>query len=319
MNGSDSTAFIILISILCFILSFLLSIVLFKRIFRDKLVAQKRIMSFFKKETQKETLQPKLKKRKRIFGKKIKLSQTIATELQTAGVLIRVEEYAIIWLFLSFVPSGLIALVTGNAGISVLFAIVGIILPPMYIKKQKKKRIAAFENQLGDALVTMCNCLRSGLTLGQAFENITTEMSEPISKEFGRVCTEMKYGSPLDKSLNSMADRIRSDDLMLTVTAINIQRQVGGNLSEILSSISETIKARVKLKGDIKVMTASGRASGLIIGFLPIALGLMIFLLNPDYMISFVESSIGKVLLGIGVVMECLGFMMIKKILAIKY
>lgn len=319
MNGFVSTSYIILISILCFILAFLLSVVFLKKTLKDKLAVEKRMTNFFYKDTKKEPLQPKSKRRKKIVGKKLKISQTVATELQTAGILMRVEEFAIIWIVLSFVPSGIIALVTGKAGISVLLAIVGIILPPMYVKKQKKKRIAAFENQLGDALVTMCNCLRSGLTLGQAFENILTEMSEPISKEFGRVCTEIKYGSPLEKSLNSMAERIGSDDLMLTVIAINIQRQVGGNLSEILSSISETIKSRVKLKGDIKVMTASGRASGLIIGFLPIGIGLMIFLLNPEYMITFVETSIGKIMLGIGVVMECIGFLFIKKILAIKY
>lgn len=319
MNGSVSTLHVIVVSLLCFVLTFLLGVILLTKIFKEKIVVQKRMVSFFYKETQKENLQPKAKKKKRIYGKNLKLSQSVAAELQTAGLMIRVEEFAIIWLILSFVPSGLIAIATGNLFLSFAFAVAGIILPPIYIKKQKKKRVIAFENQLGDALITMCNCLRSGLTLGQAFENIATEMTEPISKEFSRLCIEIKYGTPLEKALNTMVERTGSDDLMLTVSAINIQRQVGGNLSEVLATISETIKARVKLKGEIKVLTASGRTSGLVIGFLPIVIGLMIYLLNPDYMTAFVQSDIGKGMLIIAAVMESMGFMLIKKILAIKY
>ncbi|PKM62839.1 MAG: type II secretion protein F [Firmicutes bacterium HGW-Firmicutes-21] len=319
MNGFVSTVYIIIISILFVVLSFILTIAVSQSMLKDKMTVQKRLTSFFTKEAQKISVNPKGKKNRRGQKEKLKLSQAVLTELQTAGILIRVEEFATIWLIISFVPSGIVALITGNAIVSIILAIVGIMIPPMYIKKQKKKRIAAFENQLGDALVIMCNCLRSGLTLGQAIENISSEMSEPISKEFTRVCTEIKYGTSLEKALNSMSDRIGSYDLMMAVSAINIQRQVGGNLSEILSNISETIKSRIKLKGEIKVLTATGRASGIVIGLLPIGLGLIIFLLNPDYMIAFFENSIGRILLMVGAVMETIGFLMVKKIITIKY
>jgi len=319
MNGFADTTFIILLSFLFFDLAFICTVIILQTIFKDKLVIQKRMLSFFNKDTQKKIMQPKVKAGKGIFANKLKISETIANELQTAGIMMRPEEFAMIWLVVSFVPSGLLVLLTGNAAIAITAAIIGIILPPAYIKKQKKKCVIAFENQLGDALVTMCNCLHSGLTLGQAFENIATEMSAPISKEFTRVCTEIKYGTTIEKSLNAMVDRIGSDDLMFTVSAIIIQRQVGGNLSEILSNISETIKARVKLKGDIKVMTATGRMSGLVIGVLPVLIGLIIFLMNPSYIKDFVETDLGKVLLGIGAVMEFFGFLAINKILDIKY
>ena len=319
MNGFVSTAYIILISILFVLLAFVLTLAVAQGMLRDKLAVRKRMTDYFYKEAQKNIPEPKDKKGKKKREQKFKLSQAIITELQTAGILIRVEEFATIWLVVSFVPSGIIALTTGNVPVSAALALAGILAPPMYIKKQKKKRITAFENQLGDALVIMCNCLRSGLTLGQAFENIANEMSEPISKEFSRVCTEIKYGTPLEKALNAMAERIGSYDLMMAVSAINIQRQVGGNLSEILQNISETIKSRIKLKGEIKVLTASGRASGFVIGFLPIGLGLIIFLLNPAYMLEFIGNPIGRILLLIGAVMEIIGFLVVRKIIAIKY
>lgn len=317
MNGFVSTVYIIVISILFVILTFLLSVILLERFLKEKLIVQKRIKKFWGKQIKSDIVKPKAKKIKKEI--KLKFSQKFASQLKTAGILMRVEEFATIWILSSFVPSGIIALITGNAGVALLFAVIGIILPPAYIKKQKKKRVAAFENQLSDALVIICNCLRSGLTISQAFENIADEMPEPISKEFSAVCTEIKYGSTLEKALNSLSERIGSDDLMLTVTAINIQRQVGGNLSEILQNISDTIKSRIKLKNEIKVMTASGRASGIIIGLLPIGIGIMIFLLNPEYMLAFVETSIGKIMLCVGAVMEIIGFLVIKKIISIKY
>ncbi|MDD4476314.1 MAG: type II secretion system F family protein [Eubacteriales bacterium] len=320
MNGSGSEIFVFVISILAALLFFLLTIAVMSSLMKDKLVVQKRMKGIFNNESIKAPVIPQgSKKSKNVDWKKIKLSQALTNELQTAGIMMRPEEFAIFWVVLSFVPSGLIALLTGNLILAVIFAVLGIIVPVAYVKNQKKKRVTAFENQLGDALVVMCNCLRSGLTLSQAFENISNEAGDPIAKEFSRVCTETKYGIPLEKALNSMVERIGSDDLMLTVSAINIQRQVGGNLSEILQNISETIKARLKLKGEIKVLTATGRASGIVIGLLPIGLGLIISLLNPNYMIEFIRSDIGKLLLGIGAVMEFIGFMMIKKIVAIKY
>ena len=320
MNGSGSEIFIFIISILAALLFFLLTIALMSTLMKDKLVVQKRMKGIFNNVSQKSPVIPNGKKRNnKIDWKKIKISHALTNELQTAGIMMRPEEFAIVWVVAGFVPSGLIALLTGNLIFAIITTIVGIIIPVYYVKNQKKKRVTAFENQLGDALVVMCNCLRSGLTLSQAFENISNEASEPIAKEFSRVCTETKYGVPFEKALNSMVDRIGSDDLMLTVSAINIQRQVGGNLSEILQSISETIKARIKLKAEIKVLTATGRVSGIVIGVLPIGLGLIISLINPNYIADFIASDIGKVLLGIGALMEFIGFMTIRKIVSIKY
>jgi len=320
MNGSGNVFLVIAVSFLSVCLAFLLAVIILSIISRDKLIAEKRLGKFYVHKDVNDNIAPEKKKKKKTEKKnRRRLSQALANELQTAGILMRPEEFATFWLVASFIPSGLLALVSGNALLSCVFALAGIALPPMYVAKQKKKRIAAFEKQLGDALVTMCNCLRSGLTLGQAIENISIDMGEPISKEFARVCTEVKYGSTMETALNAMVERIGSDDLSLAVTAIDIQRQTGGNLSDILGGIADTIRARVKLKADIKVVTASGRVSGIVIGVLPIALGFIIYLVNPDYIVNFINSSAGRVLLVIAGVMEAMGFLVIKKILTIKY
>ncbi|HHT54379.1 MAG TPA: hypothetical protein GX011_05550 [Clostridiales bacterium] len=317
MNGSNDTVWVLIISVFSACLAFLLALIVLNIFLRKRLLVEKRLLhlQILSKEN------TAVRKPSRVKAKKSnrRFDQVLSGELQAAGVLMRAEEFAILWLVLGFVPSGLLALFTGNYILAGTAALLGIAGPPLYVRKQKKKRVVAFENQLGDALVTMCNCLRSGLTLTQAFENIAADMGEPISKEFARLLNEVKYGSTMEKALVSLAERVGSNDLELTVTAINIQRQAGGNLSEILTSISETIKARVKLKSDIRVATATGRVSGIVIGCLPIGLGLIIFLVNPDYIISFVQSGIGRVLLAVGAVMEVLGFMMIRKILDIKY
>lgn len=176
------------------------------------------------------------------------------------------------------------------------------------------------ENErIGDSLTIMSNCLRSGLSLQQAMVSISKEMPEPISKEFSRVLREIKYGSTIEDALNGLVDRIKSKDLELMVSAILIQRQVGGNLSEILNNISSTILSRIKIQNDIKVMTATGRVSGIIIGLLPLGVGLILMVLNPEYFQVFFETQLGIGLLVLCALMEGIGFFCISKIIKIDY
>jgi tight adherence protein B len=144
-------------------------------------------------------------------------------------------------------------------------------------------------------------------------------MTPPINVEFGRALQEMQYGVPLEQALNSMAERIKSPDLMLTISAVNIQRQTGGNLSEILEVISETIKERIKIKGDIRTLTAQGRMSGLLIGGLPIVLGGFLMVANPSYMMLLFTESMGRLFLISAIILEIIGFSLIRKIVSIKY
>jgi len=191
---------------------------------------------------------------------------------------------------------------------------------PTYIVNRKKaRRLAQFESQLSEALVMISNCLKSGLTFQQAMGNIASEMAEPIGREFGRTIREINLGNSVDIALANLAERVKSIDLGLAVSAIQIQRQVGGNMVELLDNISETIKERIKIKNEIKVLTASGRTSGLIIGMLPIGLAGVLMLINPDFIASFFNTRMGIAMLIAGAVMETMGFLAIKKIVTIKY
>ena len=248
-----------------------------------------------------------------------KLVEVIADELILADIMLRPEEFVLIWLLLAFIPSGLTALFSGNLMPAITLAVIGAGLPLLIVRHRKKKRTQAFELQLSDALMIACNCVRSGLTFQQAMETIAKDMSAPISVEFGRVTNEIKYGMSLDKALENMTRRIKSPDLVLTVSAVNIQRQTGGNLSEILETISETIKERIKLKSDIRTLTAQGRISGMIVGILPVVLGGLLMVINPEYIKLLFTESLGQSMLVVGVIMETIGFVFIRKIVNIKY
>ncbi len=317
MNGSDSTMYLFIICVLGGVLVFVLTMVILKHIFNDRIELKTRMKKLFGEQKIELAAVNTTYKKRRI--EKIKLGKALAEELQAAGIPMRSEEFFMVWLLLAFVPSGIIAISTGNMILAITSALIGIALLPFLVNKKKKSKIEEFENQLSDALVVICNCLRSGLTLSQAMENIAREMSDPIAAEFARVCREVKYGTSIESALTSLNRRIKSDDLMLAVSAINIQRQVGGNLSNILETISETIKVRIKLKREIKVLTATGRASGLVVSILPIGMGILLMIINPSYMMLFFEHPLGRVMLGVGAVMEVIGIFVVKKIVTVKY
>ena len=244
---------------------------------------------------------------------------TIFNELILADIMMKPEEFGLIWLVLTFVPAGLAALFKAGIMPSATLAALGAFLPIIFIKIKKGKRIKAFEGQLGDTLIMICNGLRSGFSFQQTMENVANDMPAPIGIEFGRVCNEIRYGATMEEALNNMVERVKSPDLMLVVSAVLIQRTTGGNLSEILSTISNTIKDRIRIKGEISSITAQGRMSGMIIGALPVCIAAMLMVINPDYMSTFFTTSAGKIMLAVSVVMEIVGFFAIRKVVTIEY
>ena len=250
---------------------------------------------------------------------KKKLMDTIFNELILADIMMKPEEFCIIWLLLTFVPAGLAALFQAGMMPSVTLAAIGAFLPILFIKIKKGNRIKAFEAQLGDTLIMMCNGLRSGFSFQQAMENVASDMPAPIGIEFGRVCNEIRYGATMEEALNNMSERVKSPDLMLVVSAVLIQRTTGGNLSEILTTISQTIRDRIKIKGEINSITAQGRMSGMIIGALPVCIAAVLMVVNPEYMETFFTTSAGNIMLAVSIVMEILGFFAIRKVVTIEY
>jgi len=176
----------------------------------------------------------------------------------------------------------------GGAVQQVIFGIAGIVIgffaPDWYVMFRFSKRLKDFNGQLGDTVGLLANSLRSGYSMLQSMELVAREAPDPIGGEFKRVVREVGLGLSAQDALNNLLRRIPSDDLDLMITAINIQYEVGGNLAQILDTISHTIRERVRIKGEISVLTAQGRISGYLITCLPIFLAIVITLINPTYM-----------------------------------
>src|SRR6266404_1718233 len=207
----------------------------------------------------------------------------LAREIARADLKIKVSEYLAIWAG-AFVglPLGLPAL---RSPIALLVAaLIGFMLPRFWLGRRKSGRLNAFNKQLPDTITLLANALRAGSSFLQAIELVVRESRPPVSTEFGRVIREVNLGLPFEQALENMVRRVRSDDLELMATAISIQHTVGGNLAEILDSIAYTIRERVRIKGEIKTLTAQQRLSGYVVGFLPIGLAGFLFVAAPNFM-----------------------------------
>lgn len=210
--------------------------------------------------------------------------------------------------------------------LGIVGAIAGSFIPIIYLNQAAKRRLRAFEDQLSQTLNLWVNALRSGYSVLQAMEAIATELPPPVSVEFERVVQEVRLGLSVPQALNNMLRRVPSEDLDLVVTAVNIQREVGGNLAEVLDTISHTIRERIRIKGEIRVLTAQGRLSAWIISLLPIALALILLFIGGDYMRAlFVREDpmvfnipCGWMVVGAGLLMMAVGMYIIQRIVDIE-
>ncbi|MHB8393673.1 MAG: type II secretion system F family protein [Candidatus Dormibacteria bacterium] len=166
---------------------------------------------------------------------------------------------------------------------AIILAAVGLVVPPFVLKFRERRRSRAFNDQLGDVLILLSNGLKAGYSFPQAMASIARSANPPVAEEFARANREVQLGITTDEALTHMVTRIRSEDLDLVVTAVAIQRVVGGNLAEILDNIAFTIRERIRIKGEIHTLTAQARASSYIITGLPIALALILQAINPSY------------------------------------
>lgn len=268
-------------------------------------------------EKAKLTVKGLLSRVSKVF-KSITLAHRLEAELERADLPLKGEEFITITILSMFVPALLVLLITKNILFALLLVILGFALPNLKLKASQNKRMAQFNDQMADTLVMMANSLRAGFSFFQAMDLISKEMPAPISKEFGRVLREMNLGTPTEEALVKMGQRINSEDLDMVVTAVLIQRQVGGNLAEVLDKISHTIRERVRIKGEVKTLTAQGRISGVVIGLLPIGLLAAILVINPSYAMLLFTHPIGLVLLIGGAFSELIGMLLIQKIVDIK-
>jgi tight adherence protein B len=208
----------------------------------------------------------------------------------------------------------------GHVLLAILLAIGGYFAPRWYVNSRKNRRLRAFNAQLADTIGLLSSALRSGYSMLQAMELVAREGPQPISGEFERVVREVGLGLSPEEALANLVRRVQSDDLELLVTAINVQREVGGNLAEVLDTIANTIRDRVKLKGEIRVLTAQQQYSGYIVGLIPVGLSLILFIINPTYMLGVFHKTIwcGWTMLGCSVAMISTGFFFIQRIVHIR-
>ena len=179
------------------------------------------------------------------------------------------------------------------------------------------KRREAFNQQLPQALATMSNALRAGFSISQAFDSVVEQGEKPMSEEFEILQQQLKIGMSFEDALESMSQRVGSDDLTLVTTAILIARKTGGNVTEIFDKISETIRGRMRIERKVKSLTAQGRLQGIIVSAMPLFLGLVMTLIKPKMMIPFLTSATGVLSVLAMMALITVGWLMIRKIIRI--
>lgn len=198
-----------------------------------------------------------------------------------------------------------------------LFAVFAFSMPGRIVAGMKARRRRKFNDQLVDALSSMSNALRAGFSVNQAFESVAENGEPPISQEFGVVRQQMRVGMGFEEALESLERRVGSDDLSLVVSAIEIARRTGGNLTETFDRISETIRARMRIERRVRTLTAQGRMQGIIVSAMPFVLGLAMTVLKPDLMIPFLTSFNGILCVGGAVALVFCGWLVIRRIIRI--
>ena len=247
-----------------------------------------------------------------------KFGDKIATNLAQADLKLRPAEYVAAMVIAAFLLGFFAWAIGGQNIVSALIgAVVGAMAPRIYMRGQQSKRLVTFGNQLPDMLNLVVNGLRAGYSTMQALEAVSKELPAPLSVEFARVVKEMQLGIGMEEALGNLHRRIPSDDLDLIITAINVQREVGGNLAEILDTISYTIRERIKIKGEIKVLVSQVIYSGRFLAMLPLILMALLYFMNPDYLGTFFKPGnllCGGSMLGIAAVMVFSGYLAMNKL-----
>ena len=191
-------------------------------------------------------------------------------------------------------------------------------IPYGWVVGQKNKRMNQFSEQLPDSLDLMTSALRAGLSFPAALQLVAQESPEPLAQEFAITFDEQNLGLDVKEALINLTERVDSLDLKFFVTAVIIQRETGGNLAEIMESIARIIRERFRILGDVKARTAHGRLTGMILSILPIALGILITMIAPAYMLTFFRDPAGQILLIVCLVLQVFGYLWIRRVIAIK-
>ncbi len=245
------------------------------------------------------------------------LGANLGTQLARADLKLTVGEFIGLTVITTVSLGGLAHLWRGDVLITAVAGLLGFFAPRAYVGIRRGRRLRAFNDQLGDTINLMVNSIRAGYSILQAMRAVADEMGPPASTEYGRVVQEVQLGIPLEDALKHMLRRVPSEDLDMMITAINVQREVGGNLAEVLESISFTIRERIRIKGEIRALTAQSRISGYMVAMVPVVLAAVIYLINPEFMGLLFEHTCGHIMIGVAAVGIGAGFFVISKVVDI--
>ncbi|MFD1037355.1 type II secretion system F family protein [Virgibacillus byunsanensis] len=238
--------------------------------------------------------------------------------LYQAGVPLKPEEYVIFQWISVCLSTGILYIIVDHIVIVPFGVIIGYLIPKIIIKRKKHNRAKSFNDALPEMIASVVGALKAGFSFPQALKSVAAEAQSPMKEEIETVLREMQYGTTMDEALNNLYERMPSEDLYLMIQAILIQRQVGGNLATVLEKIVQTIRDRIKIQGQISTLTAQGKLSGAVIGLLPVGIGFLLYLMQPEYIGKLFTHPLGIGLM-IGAVVSCsVGFFLIQKITTIE-
>lgn len=246
-----------------------------------------------------------------------KHDKKLEIELMKSDIPITIEELLVIKMLTSTAFALLTYAISKDFIIVFIMFVIIWNIPKVIISRRKKERIKTFNEQLNEGTMIISNSLKAGYSFLQAIAAVSEETKDPFSKEFKKLLKEMSLGISEEIALQNMLNRLDSDDLRLIVNAILIQKDIGGNLSEILDNISNTIRERQKIQNEIKTLTAQGRLAGIIVMSIPFFLGFTIYLFNKEYMMPLFTTPLGLVMIIGAFINQILGLIMIRKIIKI--
>jgi len=244
-------------------------------------------------------------------------SARLDDKLEQAGLPMRAGEFVASSVVCAIAGGLLGAVLTRNILFILVFAVVASLIPYVWLVRARGQRQKKMAEQLADVLSILASSLRAGHGFLQSLDQVASEISEPSASEFHRVVSEIRLGRPIDEAMIAMADRIGSEDMRWAVIAVNIQREVGGNLAEVLDIVAKTVRERAYIHRQVRVLSAEGRISIAILAALPIGLFLYLAITNPDYVTPLFKDPIGQILLIAGGTLMGLGILVMKKMVRI--
>jgi tight adherence protein B len=251
------------------------------------------------------------------FAESRGFSERLDVELEAAGVSVRSGEFVVASAVAALVFGVLGAALLGNWLLAIAVAAIGGAFPMLLLRNALKRRADKLREQLPDVLTIMASSLRAGHSFLQSLDTVAKEITQPAAAEFQRVVAEIRLGRPAEDALEALAERVGSPDFKWAVLAVNIQREVGGNLAEILDTVADTLRERAMLRRQIKVLTAEGRLSAWVLGALPFAIAFYMYAVNPDYIGKLFESTYGIIMVIVALVLMAAGILWMRKIVDI--